>query len=43
MKNAIKLEGVGLVNNRPSTDWLYHFVNEKIKKKNTTQHATLHT
>ena len=35
--NARKLDGVGPVDNRPSTDQLHHFVQKKIKKiKNVT-------
>ena len=29
-----KLNGVGLVDNRPTTDKLHHFVQKKIKIKN---------
>ena len=32
-KNKNKLDGVGPVDNRPSTDKLHHFVRKKNKKK----------
>ena len=35
----IKLDGVGLVDNRPSTAWLHHFVQKKKKKKMVTLHT----
>ena len=34
--NIQKLDGVGLVHNRPSTDKLHHFVRKKTNKKNKT-------
>ena len=35
-----KLDGVGPVDNRPSTDKLHHFVHKKKKKKSDTWHVT---
>jgi hypothetical protein len=35
IKATIKLDGVGPVDNRPSTDRLHHFVRKKRRKKMT--------
>ena len=36
VKVVEELDGVGPVDNRPSTDKLHHFVRKKNKKKNVT-------
>ena len=41
-RSAVKLDGVGPVDNRPSTDKLHHFVQKK-KKKNYMRHVTRDT
>ena len=45
-RNLIKLDGVGPVDNRPSTDKLHHFVQKIEKKKKKSYHKmtgdTLH-
>jgi hypothetical protein len=37
---VLKLDGVGPVDNRPSTDKLHHFVREKTTKKQQQKHVT---
>ena len=34
-----KLDGVGLIDNRPSTDKLHHFVRKTKQKKNITNYT----